>query len=120
MEGRWEQESFLLPLPDADKEFLANFVGDEEASNGDGENNDDQEDVKLPSLLGPAAERTSDEDGNATAGGESNSASIDDGVHLRVEVWQGNYCHGQVRGAVRLRARTAGMHRRVFPSLVRR
>lgn len=94
MEGRWEQEAFILPFPDAD----------EEASDADGDDDvDEQEGVNVPKLLGPAAKCIVDDDGNATTtGGGSSSVSVDDGVHLRVEVWQGKHCHGQVSGKIKV------------------
>lgn len=83
MEGHWEQESFVLPLPDGD-----GARSDSDASKGvDLETVDD--------LLGSNVQGAGAVDGDA-AGGDSTSASLDDGVHLRVEVWQGKHCHGQV------------------------
>lgn len=101
MEGRWEREAFILPFPDVD----------EDASDGDGDGDDgvdDQEGVNVPKLLGPAAKGMVDEDGDATTTGEeSSNISVDDGVHLRVEVWQGKHCHGQVSDTIKIPAPTA-------------
>lgn len=95
MEGRWDEETFLLPLPDGDDTFLAaNSGGDD--SRDDDDNPDTEKcgaSVSRPSEL--AAQGSGDEDCDA-AGRESSSVSVDDGVHLRVEIWQGKHCHGQV------------------------
>lgn len=99
VEGRWEQETFVLPLPDGDEEFLTNGAGDEESNDDNDDNVDEQGNIGVPNLLGRAAQDNGDEHRNETAGGESSSISVDDGVHLRVEVWQGEHCHGQVNGA---------------------
>ncbi|CAM9115968.1 unnamed protein product [Ectocarpus sp. 13 AM-2016] len=83
MEGHWEQESFVLPLPDSD---------------GASRESDAGKSVDLETfagLLGSNVQGAGDGGGD-TAGGDGTSASLDDGVHLRVEVWQGKHCHGQV------------------------
>ncbi|CAB1113397.1 unnamed protein product [Ectocarpus sp. CCAP 1310/34] len=83
MEGHWEQESFVLPIPDSDGTSRDSDAG----------KNVDLETVD--GLLGSNVQGAGDGGGD-TAGGDSTSASLDDGVHLRVEVWQGKHCHGQV------------------------
>lgn len=82
MEGRWEKETFLLPLPDADESALATSRAGEDVS---GIANEDSVDV--PILLAAAGQGNGDQDGEAT----------EEGAHLRVEIWQGKHCHGQVR-----------------------
>ncbi|CAM9304017.1 unnamed protein product, partial [Ectocarpus sp. 12 AP-2014] len=83
MEGHWEQESFVLPLPDSD---------------GASRDSDAGKSVDLETVDGLLGSNVqgADHGGGDTAGGDSTSASLDDGVHLRVEVWQGKHCHGQV------------------------
>lgn len=106
MEGRWDEETFLLPLPDGDDTLLAAH-----AESDDGDNLDTEKGggASVSRVLGVYAQGSGDED-NDTAGRESSSVSIDDGVHLRVEVWQGKHCHGQVDcvacGVIYLRRQT--------------
>lgn len=83
MEGHWEQEAFVLPLPDCD------------GASGDNEAGKSVDLETADGLLGSNVQGAGDGGGD-TAGGDSTSASLDDGVHLRVEVWQGKHCHGQV------------------------
>lgn len=81
MEGRWDEEKFILPLPDGDDTFLAPGDGWDGARDG-GDN--------------PATEKDGGDGDCGAADGESSIVSIDEGVHLRVEIWQGRHCHGQV------------------------
>ncbi|CAN0018446.1 unnamed protein product [Ectocarpus sp. 6 AP-2014] len=83
MEGHWEQESFVLPLPHGD------------GASGDNEAGKSVDLETADGLLGSNVQGAGDGGGD-TVGGDSTSASLDDGIHLRVEVWQGKHCHGQV------------------------
>lgn len=95
MEGRWDEETFLLPLPEGDGDTLlaAHAGGGEKSDDGDDlhTEKDGSSAFRLPGL----AEGRGGEECDA-AGTESSSVSADDGVHLRVEIWQGKHCHGQV------------------------
>lgn len=91
VEGRWERETFLLPIPDAEDVVLAD--------RGDASESIEHDDADAPDLLGSIAEGPGDKDGDDPSG-DNCSASVDDGVHLRVEVWQGKHCHGQVGGCI--------------------
>lgn len=95
MEGRWHAETFLLPVPDGDDTFIAAHA--EGGGTSDVRDSLDKENdgAGVAGLSGPAALGSGDEDGDA-ARSNSDTASVDDGVHLRVEIWQGKHCHGQV------------------------
>lgn len=82
MEGRWDQESFLLPLPDADESTLATSTAGEDVSGAAHE----EDGINVPALLAAAEDGSGDPDGDAA----------EEGAHLRVEIWQGKHCHGQV------------------------
>ncbi|CAM9137499.1 unnamed protein product [Scytosiphon promiscuus] len=100
VEGHWEREAFLLPVPEGEDVVLAGQRaegGGRADASGDSDTSGsiERDDAHARDLLGPVAEGTGGKDGDS-AGGDSCSASVDDGVHLRVEVWQGKHCHGQV------------------------
>lgn len=103
MEGRWDEETFLLPLADGDDgAAVAAHAGGDDKSGDDGDNHldaaekDGEESVSR--LSGLAAQGSGDEGEDCDAAGtEGSSVSSDDGAHLRVEIWQGKHCHGQVQ-----------------------
>ena len=89
MEGRWEQDTFLLPLPDVGENALAIYSEGKEASGVDHE----EDGVDVPALLG-AVEQGSGKSERDNADGDTSTE--DEGAQLRVEIWQGKHCHGQV------------------------
>lgn len=78
--GRWVEEKFRLPLSRAG------------LSPGDDSNKSDVKDnsAKIEAAEGqPLAALDTEENDSSGNGGDND-------LHLRIEVWQGGHCHGQV------------------------
>ena len=122
--GRWERETFILPLPE---EEVEEEEEEEEEKEEEEEEEDKEEDegclavqekerneqdggggggrdgvgmeegeeecVEVPDLAEPTLEAGRDTE----EGSEGSRGCADDGVSLRLEVWQGRHCYGQVR-----------------------
>ena len=86
--GRWGRETFILPLPEKDESLAVQEEEDVGVGRGDVAVD---ECVEAPDL----AESTLKDGQDSDEGSES--SGCDDGVNLRVEVWQGKHCYGQVR-----------------------
>lgn len=84
VESRWEHETFILPLPDSEGDTVQE---DDAGSRSDGEggclNNIDPSELTKESNQDDAQDQSID--------------SYSD-IHLRIEIWQGHHCHGQVSG----------------------
>lgn len=85
---RWERETFLLHLPDA--EDLDVQGQEEDGGSGSGGDDGVVGGNGTPDLAG----KSTLNDGEDSE--DSESSTCDDGINLRVEVWQGRHCYGQV------------------------